>query len=250
MTEAKLHQLIAVEPDLAARSRKFREDTIKVFREKQNLFEGSIKTLTWFDEGEKTEYPDEHQHMTDTVADQLKFYADSEIPYLDAVCQKDSTNQMAVADLIVDGETITQKLPATFLLGLESKLVAMRELYAYIPTLKVGLEWKQSMDKGEGVFELVHPEETLRTAKKFKHQVLVGPTDKHPAQIEKWEEQVPVGKFTKLRWCSCFTSAKKAAILTKLDKLIMAVKQARQRANNTPIVDAHIGQKLFDYINS
>lgn len=249
MSEAKLHQLIAVESDLEARRRKFREDTMKVFSGKQNLFEGSVKTLTWFNEEEKTDWPDEYQHMTDTVAEQLKFYAEAEIPYLDAVCQKDSTNQMAKADLIVGDQVIATGLPATFLLGLESKLVQIRELYAGIPTLKAGVEWKPSMDKGEDVFELVHPEETLRTAKKFKHTILVPPTDKHPAQVEKWEEQVPVGKFTKHRWCSMFTSARKSQVLNNLDQLIMATKQARQRANNTPVVDAHIGQKLFDFIN-
>lgn len=249
MPEAKLHQLIAVEGDLEARRKKFREDTIKVFREKQNLFEGSVKTLAWFDEKEKTEWPDEHQHMTDTVKAQLDFYAESEIPYIDAVAQKDATNQTAVADLIVDGVTIAEKLPATFLLGMETKLVQIRELYSFIPTLKVGMEWKPSMDKGPEVFELVHPEETLRTAKKFQHQVLVAPTDKHPAQVEKWEEQVPVGKFTKHRWCSAFTSERKAQMLNRLDKLIMAVKKARQAANSAAVVDVHVGKKMFDYIH-
>ncbi len=78
---------------------------------------------------------------------------------------------------------------------------------------------------------------------------MVQPTDKHPAQVEKWKEQIPVGKYTVNTQCSMLTPARKSYYIGKIDKLIQGCKQARQRANCQEIIDANIGQILFDYIN-
>ena len=84
---------------------------------------------------------------------------------------------------------------------------------------------------------------------KFKSQVLYKATVEHPAQIEKWEEQVPVGKYVKKVWSGMLTPARKSELLGNIDKLISAVKKARQRANATVVVKLNVGQKFIDFIN-
>jgi hypothetical protein len=172
------------------------------------------------------------------------------VRYLNAVLQKEKTNQAATADIIIDGATIAEGVPATFLLGLETKLKQVREVYAKIPTLAPGIEWIEDTDKGDGVFKMANPEETYRTEKIIVPQIMYDATKEHPAQVDKIEEVKNVGKYTKNVWSGMMTSAQKSAILGKIDKLMRAVKKARQRANNTEIVKAEIGQALFDYIKS
>lgn len=244
---AKLHQLLAVESDLDGKFKRVCEETKKTFA-KPALFTGFNRRLEVFEE-DSVDWPEENQDMTTTVKDRIDYTSTSIVAYLDALYQKEATNQTAQADLIVDGTTIGTKVPATFLLGLETRLKYIRGVYEAMPTLGAGIEWKPSLDKGDGIFEMVHPEEKIKTKMTFKSQILVEPTEHHPAQIEKWEEQIPVGKFIKTVWTGLVTSATKAEMLGRIDKLLRAVKMARQKANSAKVVNDHIAANIMDYIN-
>ncbi|RLI66884.1 MAG: hypothetical protein DRO67_00490 [Candidatus Asgardarchaeum californiense] len=256
MGNAKLHQLLAVESDLEGKYKRVCEESKKVFN-KPAMFMGYHRSLVSFLEDDPIEYPDENQAMATTVEDRVNYTGESIASYLDALYQKEATNQNAKADLVVDGVTIGTNLPATFLLALESRLKYIRSVYETIPTLPAGVEWKPSEDKGEGVWDMVHPEEKLKTKMTFKSKVLVeaqfppeGRSGQSlPAQIEKWEEQVPVGKFVKNVWCSMITSHEKAEVLGRIDKLIQAVKRQRQQANTEPVVKGNVGAAIVNFIN-
>ena len=252
----KLHQLLAVESDKEGKYKRVCEESKKVFS-KPATFYGSHRKLESFLEDDKTAYPEENQELTTTVKERMEYTGKSIADYLDVLYQKEATNQTAKADLVVDGVTIGQNLPATFLLGLEVRLKYIRGVYEAIPTLPNGIKWTESTDKGEGIWDMVHPEEKLKTKMMFKSQVLVeakfpkegqGGTSL-PAQIEKWEEQVPVGKFVKNIWCSMITSHEKAEVLGRIDKLIQTVKKQRQQANTAPVVQGNVGQEIAKYIN-
>ncbi len=245
---AKLHQVLAVESDLEGKYKRTCEETKKIFS-KAAMFTGSHRKLELFDDSDKTEYPDEHQAMTTTVHERVEYTGEAISAYFDALFQKEATNQEASADLTVDGVSIGMVLPATFLLALESRLKYVRSIYEALPTLQAGVDWKPSEDKGEGVWDMVHPEEKIKTKMAWQHQVLVPPTKEHRAEIEKWEEQIPVGKFVKHMWCSMITSHQKSEILGRIDKLIQATKQARQRANTREIVKGNVGKSIMDFIN-
>jgi hypothetical protein len=246
---AKLHQILAVESDLEGKYKRTCEETKKVFG-KPAMFTGSHRKLITFDDSDGMEYPEENQAMTTTVKERIEYTGASISAYLDALFQKEATNQVANADLVVDNVTIGTALPATFLLALESRLKYIRSIYETMPTLQAGVEWKPSTDKGADVWDMVHPEEKIKTKMTFKSQILVEPTEHHPAQIEKWEEQVPVGKFVRNVWCSMITSHQKSEVLGRIDKLIQATKQARQRANAQDIIKGNVGEKIIDFINN
>ena len=249
---AKLHELLAVEQDLAGTFKNILEETATTFTKKAAHFMAAHRTLRYYDEEkERTEKaPEEHQAMQTTVTDKLEYQQAHIIRYLDAVLQKEKTNQKAVADIVIDSVTIAKDVPATFLLGLEAKLKRIREIYEKIPTLQPQIEWEPDPDKGEGVFKMKHPEETYKTEKVIVPQILYEATKEHPAQVEKISETKNVGKYTKQVWSGMMTSAQKSAVLGKVDKLTRAVKKARQRANSVEIDKVQIGSALFDFINS
>lgn len=245
---SKLHELLAVEGDLEGTYRKIIEETTATFAKKADHFFGFTRSLEWFTEG-MPEHPIEHKAMDTTVADKLRYQEKHIIRYLDAVLQKEATNQTAVADLVVEGKTVAEKVPATFLLGLESKLKHIRSSYQAVPTLPPGIEWALDDQKGENVFKRVYPEEQYKTKTEIVPQILYEATKEHPAQVEKISETKNVGLFSRHVWSGTLTPAAKSYILGRIDILIRATKKARQRANSTEVLKRQIGKALFDFIN-
>lgn len=246
---AKLHELLAVESDAKGQLAKILEETAKVFKDK-HIFQGFVRTLKMFDEKDEEQNSEEHAEIGSTVPKRLEYTSNFIVRFLDVIFQKEATNRMACADIVVDGVVIAENVPATYLLGLESKLKEIRSLYEKIPTLDVGTAWEPAEDMGPGIYRQKFPDIALKTKMKFQYQVLVEATEHHPAQIEKWEDQVPVGRYTKQNWCSMITSTRKAQLLDNIDKLSREVKKARQRANNTEIEKGNIGKKIMDFINA
>ena len=251
----KLHEILAVEPDREGIANKIMQETQQVFKSKHNLFQGGEKQLKMLEDTEDAkaveEAASERQIMQTTVQDRLDYTQEAIVNWLDTVFQKEVTNQTnAKADLIVDGQTLATDVPATFLLGLETKLKAIRNMYFQIPTLAPGVEWEEAFDEGDGVFRAKDVEIRSKTAKQIKSRVLYEATKEHPAQIEKWTEDSVVGHFRTSVTSSMLPAAEKAAILGRIDKLIQATKQARQRANNVDATDAKIASAIFGYINS
>lgn len=245
----KLHQLIAVESDLDDAYKNVLTETKTVFDKKANLFFGSVKSLNIFDEADTTVYNDERHELATTVPKRLKYTQGFIAQYIDALLQKEATNQKAVADLVVNGVTIATQLPATFLLGLEKRLASIRAVYRVIPTLPQGVAWEADPDQGDDIYKTSHPEVKFKTKRTTAHRVLYDATKEHPAQIDKWEETENIGAYTVNNWCGCVSSATKADMLKRIDDLIVATKKARQQANSCDIVKMVAADRIMDYIN-
>jgi asparagine synthetase B (glutamine-hydrolysing) len=244
----KLHELLAVEGDLQGTSKKLIEETIKTFS-KPDHFIGQHRHLQMFDAAQQGQVvADEYKEMVTTVPAKLSYLSEAVAKYYDAIYQKELTNQKAVADLVVDGTVIATSVPATFLLGMESRLRELRQVVEAAPTLQPGIAWEKDETQGKGVYRMKNADEKMKTAKTFMHKVLYEATDKHAAQIEKWEEQVPVGKYVTNITCGMYSPADKSATLARVDKLIQAVKKARMQANMVETVDREIGNTLLTYI--
>ena len=247
---SKLHELLAVEGDLAGTYAKILTETKANFSKHPERYFGQHQRVELFDENAPPE-ADQHKQLDDTVSEKLDYTAKHIERYLDVVLQKEKTNQIAVADLVVDGVAIGGDIPATFLLGLESKLKKIRDdIYDSIPTLQPGVKWEPDANMGANVFKRTHSEEKFRTRKVMKNHVLAEPTKEHPAQVQVYTEDEKVAKIITDVWCGMISSAQKSAILGRIDKLIRAVKKARQKANATEVVKVTIGKEIFNYINS
>ena len=246
---SKLHQLLAVEGDLEGTYKKVLEETKVNFTKHPDRYFGQHQRVEFFDTSDPKE-ADSHKELDDTIPSKLSYTQGHIIRYLDAVLQKERTNQNARADLIVDGVTIAKDVPATFLLGLENKLKTIRNnIYETIPTLQPGVKWERDESIGDSVYKRVHSEEKFRTKKVMKNHVIAEATKEHPAQVNVYNEDEKVARIVTDTWCGMISTAEKSTILGRIDKLIRGVKKARQKANTTEVVKTTIGDELFTYIN-
>ena len=244
----KLHELLAVEGDLKGTVQKLSAETQKTFG-KSDMFRGAHRKLQMFDASQQGNVvADEYHEMVTTVPAKLDYLSDAMVKYFDALLQKEKTNQQATAVLQVEGTVIGTGLPATFLLGMESRLKEFRQVVEVAPTLAPGVAWEKDETIGKGVYRVKTPDEKLKTANTFMHKVLYDATDRHPAQIEKWEEQVAVGKYITNVSSGMLSPADKSAVLGRLDAMIQGVKKARMQANMTEASEDQVGQAMMNYI--
>ena len=241
----KLHELLAVESDLKAEAQRIISQLKSLFTDGGKRLVGQIRTYQPSTEDDEPMAPEITQLVT-TVGGELNQGRGAIISWIDAALQKETTNQQTSADLTVDGKVIFEALPATALLNLESKLAEIRQVYAVIPTNDPAERWE--WDAQQGIF-VSASRTTYRTKKIPRSHVLYDATKEHPAQVQAYTEDVRSGTWTTIIQSGMLTPQDKKERLARLDTLIKAVKQARQRANNFEVEDIHLGDKLLTYID-
>lgn len=248
---AKLHEVLAVEAGLNVTAKNTNQETVGTFRKRDEHFMGSTRMLEHFAEQDHKLNVTEHKPITTTVIDKLLYNQQPNIRAWDAYLQKEATNQIAKADITIDGTTLVQDVPSTALLGLESRLNELREVYREIPTLAPGHVWQEDRDAraNGGIYNAKDPDTNFRTKRLITPVVMAPATEHHPAQVQAVPEDVPIAKITTYHTSGMITSAQKSDLLGRIDKLLRAVKRARQRANNADVERRHIGKTLFDYIH-
>jgi hypothetical protein len=248
---AQLHALLAVEDKLKTTAKNLIAEAIRTLG-KEQLFRGHTKTLRMFAEGDDNRALErdgsEQVELTTTVGDTIDYIVGPVADYWDAVYQKDATNCVAKADIIIDGVTLVKDVPATFLLGLEAKLRDFRNVMNAIHTLPPGIRWEKAEDIKEGVWRSSRDVTTMKTAKEATFNVVVEATEHHPAQYERIDRMLNVGEYTTSTTSGLLTPADKADVLRRLDKLIEAVVVARSTANSTQTVNGKLARGLLDYV--
>ncbi len=248
---AQLHELLAVEGDLKGEKTKIGDEALTVFSKKQNLFQGGIRTLEMFDDARKEEEAagEERVEIVTTVAKKLAYMSKAFVRFWDAKLQKEAANQEARADIMIDGTAFAQNVPVTFLLSMEDQLKQLRKIYDAVPTLQPGVEWQLDPQKGGGYWKASHPLVKHKTEKTIQSKIIVPATKEHPAQIREWSEDCPVGKYVQENWSGMVSPAEKSKLLGNVDKILRAIKKARQRANNQEVSKLSMGQQIFDFIH-
>lgn len=253
MTEEKrkpLHALLAVEADIRGEFDKILAEAKKTFKDKQSHFDGHHRTLKMKDDTRAQEEAagEEHKAMVTTVPAKLAYTGKVFVRYIDALMQKELTNQNAKADLRINGTVIAEDVPATCLLAIENKMKFFRSMAEQVPTWAPGIEWEPDPSEGEHVYRAKHAETALKTENIIKPYELSPATKEHPAQVDKLTDQVPIGLFTRQKWTGMVSPAQKSKLLGAIDEVIRAVKQARMKANEEEVVHGEIGEKLFTHI--
>lgn len=244
---AKLHELLAVINDASAAATAILDESKATFGKRPDHFKGQTKVVTFFDAAREGENLTETKEFVTSVDERLAYTARIIGKYWDALFQLEQTNQIAMADLMVGGVTIAKSVPATFLLGMETRLKEIRQMILTIPTLAPELSWAKDEAAGKGVY-VSPPQVNFKGEKVRKHKVLYDATDKHPANIETWTEDQPVAKIETIHRSTMLTPAQKSEMMERCDNMIAAVKQARQRANTVETSRSKIASNMFDYI--
>ncbi|HLJ34402.1 MAG TPA: hypothetical protein VKU38_12145, partial [Ktedonobacteraceae bacterium] len=163
----------------------------------------------------------------------------------DVVATKDWANCKAKANVVVDGNTLLTDVPATYLLFLEKQLVDLYTFVKKLPVLDAAETWifDQSADCWA-----TEPVQTLKTRKIPRNHVKAEATEKHPAQVEVYYEDVAIGNWRTVRFSGALPAKRVNELLSRVEKLQEAVKFAREEANNMETEDVKVGEKVFQYL--
>jgi hypothetical protein len=241
---AKLNEILAIEKGEKSR---FHSELTRINKEVQrgDAFNGFSKTYQPNDD-EGDRLPPEKKLVQNTVPDILSQVRREMSKLMDITARKDWTNCEAKGDIILDGRTLVQAVPATYLLFLEKQLVDLHTLVGNLPVLDPSELWNADPSSG---WYVTQGTQTLRGKKVPKPVVLIQPTVEHPGQAQLIQEDITVGTWTTVKQSGAMRAPDKKAMLERIEKVLNAVKQARERANDTETVNIRqIGDALFGYI--
>lgn len=242
---AKLNQIIAIEKGVKSSS--FQELTeAHHLLQKPSLLSGISRTYQPKDE-EGEQFPPEFTRVQASAENVIKDTAKILTKLFDVTAAKDWANCQARADVVVDGRTLAADVPATYLLFLEKQLVDMHTFIKKLPTLDPSETWNYDPSADCYVTEAV---QTAKTKKVPRNHVKAEATDKHPAQVETYMEDVIVGYWKTVKFSGALPASRVKDLLDRVDKLQQAVKFAREEANSIEAPDRRVGEALFSYLFS
>lgn len=242
----KLNQVVAIEKDA-------KETALKAVTEhyhtmqKAGLFSGIKRTYVPFKDEPEHQIPSETTNVTMKIKEILDEVSKSFIRLFDVTATKEWGNTAAVADVTVNGKVIVAKAPVSYLLFLEKQIVNLRTVVTKLPTLDPTENWHYN--EHEGVYETAVAK-TLKTKKTMQRFIKAEATDKHPAQVETYNEDVPIGTWSTVKLSGAIPPTDLKEYLARIDALLVALKEAREEANNLEVEDRNLGEQVFGYLFS
>jgi hypothetical protein len=239
----KLNQIVAVVNGKKSEAQKALTD---IYRKcgAPELFSGLTRTYKpKDDDGER--FPDENKNVVYTVEQALEDFQEVMTGLMDVIATQDYNNGDAKADVVVDGNVVLEQVPVTYLLFLEKQLTDLHTFVSKLPTLDVAEKWNRDENTGMYVSEI---NRTLKTKKVLQSKVLYEATENHPAQIEKWNEDVVIGEWLNTKLSGAFSGKDRKVLVERVKKLQDAVKFARETANSMEVDQVKVGEKIFNYL--
>jgi hypothetical protein len=240
---AKLNQIIAVEK--GTKSRTFQELTEAHHAlQKPTLLSGISRTYRPKDE-EGEQLPPESTRVQVKAEDIIRKTIETLTKLFDVTATKDWANCVAKADVVVDGKVLLAQVPATYLLFLEKQLVDLHTFVKKLPILDASESWNFDASADSWATE---PVQTTRTKKVPRNHVKAEATEKHPAQVEVYYEDVIVGYWRTVKFSGSLPARRVNELLARVEKLQEAVKFAREEANSIEVSEQKLGEKVFNYL--
>lgn len=232
-----------------ARAKRAETDSYHTLK-KPGLFNGFRKTYQRLDEENGEQYPDEIELVQANVDDVFAGLIDVMAKAIDDQTAVDSTNGATHASLtfpVRDGEDIViDDVPVVSLLWLERQLDNMKALIEAAPELNASKQWE--WDPQSGRYKTA-PRTSIKTKKEPRAMVMYPATDRHPAQVQAYTEDVVVGHWTTVDESGAIPASRKRELLTQLAEVKDIVKTAREQANATAEVhEVEIGREILQYI--
>lgn len=247
MATAKLHQITALLK--GTKSRVYSEVTsLHKDAQKPEPYTGFAKTYRRKDE-DSEDFAAESKRVVLSAPDVLRKLAKLNTEVFDVTAAQDWANTEARADVLVDGQVVLSSVPVTYLLFLEKQLVDVRTFVEKMPTLDENREW--TADPNSRLFK-TEKVTTLKTKKVqraiVKYEAVIKDGVGLPAQTEMITEDVTVGWWDTVSHSGALPLPRKETILERVDKLIKAVKIAREEANDQEAPERKVGDAVFGYL--
>ncbi len=239
----KLNQIIAVEKGVKSRS--FQELTEAHHAlQKPTLLSGISRTYRPKDE-EGEQLPAESTKVQVKAEEVVRATAGILTRLFDVTASKDWANCIAKANVVIEGKTILSDVPISYLLFLEKQLTDLHTFIKKLPVLDASESWVFDASADCWATE---PVQTLRTKKIPRNHVKAEATEKHPAQVEVYYEDVTVGFWRTLKFSGAMPAKRVNELLERVEKLQTAVKFAREEANAVEVTEQKLGEKFFEYL--
>ena len=241
---AKLNQIIALEKGIKSQAHSTLSELHKL-TQKHELFAGLVKTYHRRDE-DSEELPPESKKIQHTVATVL---SEARLALADLgsiTARKEWSNCHASAPILLDGVVLADKVPVTYLLFLEKQLTDLRTFVDKLPILDSNEDWHNDPTTGLYRTEVT---QTHRTKKVQKPLVLYPATPEHPAQTQLVTEDVLAGYWRTVKHSGAIPAPQKQVLADRTEKLLRAVKEAREAANAMEEIQASdIAALILDYV--
>lgn len=239
----KLNQIIAIEKGAKGTAFETLTNAYQLLQ-KSVLLSGISRTYTpKNDDGDQL--PAESTKVQIRVPEVIASVEASLVRLFDLTITKDSTNMQARADITVDEVVIVPQVPVTTLLFLDKQLTNLVTFIRKLPTLDPAETWVYSETATAYATPTVG---TVKTKKVPRNHVKAEATDRHPAQVELFHEDVIVGTWSTIKYSGALPASQVNDMIQRITKLQNAVKFAQEEANGTLVTDAKMGEKIFDYI--
>jgi hypothetical protein len=240
---AKLNQIIAVEKGVKSGALRDLTDAHQSLQ-KPALLSGISRTYQPKDE-EGEQLPSESTRVQVKAEEIIDRTTAILTRLFDVTATKDWANREARADVKVDGNTVLDDVPVSYLLFLEKQLVDLHTFVKKLPVLDSAEFWTH--DASADCWK-TEPVRTVKTKKVPRNHVKAEATENHPAQVEVYYEDVPVGSWTTVKFSGALPAKRVNELLERVEKLQHAVKFAREEANGIEVTDQHVGEAVFGYL--
>jgi hypothetical protein len=239
----KLNQIIAIEK--GTKSRTLAELTEAHHSlQKPALLAGIARTYKpKDDEGEQL--PPESTKVQLKAEELVSQTVESLTKLFDITATKDWANCLARANVTVEGQVLLKDVPVSHLLFLEKQLVDFHTFVKKLPVLDPSETWVRDASADCYATE---PVTTLKTKKIPRNHVKAEATEKHPAQVEVYYEDVAVGYWKTIKFSGALPAARVNDLLERVERLQEAVKFAREEANASEAKAVEVGAKVFKHL--
>lgn len=238
-----LGEAVATERGAAVRARRQLTDAHRATL-KPELVNGFTRTYQK-DNEDGFDYPDEETLVHVRCSEMVGTTREILTPWFDAAATKEWGNYQARANVEVAGRIVISDAPVPYLLFLLSQLTDLHTFVEKLPTLDPKRRW--TWDEAASLWRL-SPEQEIRSEKVRHSKVMAEPTQYQPALLDTWTQDQRVGVWTRERLSGALPVAERDRLLRQVERLIDAVKQARERANATEVDQRRVAADLFDYL--
>lgn len=242
-TMTRLNQIIAVEKGIKNVVNREVTDAYHLLQ-KNALLTGISRVYTPKDD-EGDALPAEYTKVQANALDIIKQAQNSLTKLFDVTATKDWANLKATADIVIDGKALITGVPVTYLLFLEKQLTDMHTVFKKLPVLDGSETW--AYNESQACYAST-PTQTIKTKKIMKAFEKAPATDKHPAQVDTFTEDVLVGTWNTTKLSGALPATVVSELVAKVEKLQAAVKFARETANSIEVTEQKVGEPIYKYL--
>lgn len=246
----KLHQIIAIERGVVADTeRKLAEvKAVLAIGGDRDPLTGLSSTYESRRGAEGDQLPPQRRKVQLTVPELLTMVQGQLTRLFDLKFTREYANCSARADIVVDGDTLIEDVPAGYLLFLEAQITQLVSLIDGLPVLDPAQEW-DDQDPGlpAGVWKSA-TRKVERTHRVPKYEVMVDPTPQHRAEIRQWDTDEIEGYWTHVKFSGQLPRRAVQEMRARAVKVLEAVRFAREHANELQVTDRAAGDAILGYV--